>query len=147
MASSERSRAKNRRVAALRRSSTDCADMATGRGATVAAGAGFATGTAGLDGCPPVGSGGARRGGAGTGLASEAAGFFAGAFLAGADFLAAAGFLAGLGFLTTAFFTGTTRLAAEAAIAMGRVPALLPLFSLAFLRRLMSVPKSPARPP
>jgi hypothetical protein len=101
-----------------------------------------------LDGCPPVGSGVAKRGGAGTGLEAEAAGFFAGAaFLTGADFLAAAGFLAGLGFLTTAFFTGTTRLAAEAAIAMGRVPALLPLFSIAFPRRLMSVLQSPVRPP
>src|SRR6516165_3419265 len=139
MASSERSRAKNLRVAARRRSSADCAPG--GRGA---AAAGFA---AGLMGWPLDDSGVARRGpaAAGAGLGFTAAGFFAGAAFFAAGFLAAAFF--GADFLGADFLLGEMRLAAAADAAKARLaPALLPLFASAWSRNFIDILQGPLRP-
>src|SRR5690348_11079939 len=124
IASSERRRAKNLRVAARRRSSADCAPG--GRGGML----GFAAGLAGLMGWPLAESGVARRGAAGAGVTGGfTAGFFAGAAFLAAGFLAAVPFLAAADFFGADFLLGEMRFGAADAKANRLAPALLPLFA------------------
>src|SRR5581483_2751765 len=126
IASSERRRAKNFRVAARRRSSADCPPA--GRGGLL----GFAAGLGALTGCPLAESGVARRGAAGTGVgfAAAVAGFLAGAAFLAAGFLALAPFLGAADFFGADFLLWAMRFgAADDANANRLAPALLPLFA------------------
>src|SRR5262249_19249106 len=142
IASSERRRAKNLRVAARRRSSADCPPPA-GRGGAL----GFAAGLAGLVGCPLAESGVARRGGGGAGGGFIATGFLAGAAFLAAGFLAVAPFLGAEDFFGADFLLGEMRFgAADDAKANRLAPALLPLFASAWSRNFIGILQSPLRP-